>query len=293
MAGGGGYVGAFVVGTVAGVVAAPCTGPIVIMLLGVIAAQGWGVLAGATVMFVYSLGLGMLFLGVGTFAGMLSQLPGSGTWMVTVKHVFGIVLIGATVFYLGQAVDVAWAGEAVPMWASGAITVGWTLTILGAAWILGGEVKMAGEDRSVLRIVAAVLLVGGGLWLQYGPEEHIEGMAWSDQYDATFSAARADGKPIILDFTADWCAACKELEHKTYTDDAVKQCGDEFARVMIDGTTDTPEFVALKEQYGIKGLPAVYFLCPEGDVIPELTLKGFEPAGSFLEKMNVALNTCL
>jgi hypothetical protein len=61
---------------------------------------------------------------------------------------------------------------------------------------------------------------------------------------------------------------------------------------MVDGTSETDEFVELKARYGIKGLPAVYFLCPDGSVIPDLTLKGFEPPGPFLEKMNIAIGTC-
>ena len=292
MAGGGGYVGAFVVGTVAGVVAAPCTGPIVIMLLGVIGAQGWGLLAGGLVMLVYSLGLGMLFLGVGTFAGVLSSMPRSGTWMVTVKYVFGVILVGVAVYYAGQAVDVRWAGQETPLWATALVIEGWVITVIGGAWVLAGGWDMAGEGRSVKRIGlgAAVLLVG--LYLAVAPEEQLDGVQWSSDYGASLVAAAEQDRPIILDFTADWCTACKELEHKTYTDPAVRKCADDFTTVMIDGTKDTEEFVSLKARYGIKGLPAVYFMCPDGGIIEDLTLKGFEPAGMFLEKMNVALNTC-
>jgi thioredoxin:protein disulfide reductase len=292
MAGGGGFVGAFVVGAVAGVVAAPCTGPIVIMLLGVIGAQGWGLLAGGLVMLVYSLGLGMLFLAVGTFAGVLSTLPQSGNWMVTVKYVFGVVLVGAAVFYAGQAVSVHWAGETAPLWAAALVTEGWVITVIGGGWVIAGGFDMAGEGRSWKRIVLGAVVLLVGLYWAVAPEEHLDGVQWSDQYGTSLVEAKEADQPIILDFTADWCTACKELEHKTYTDPAVLRCSSEFTTVMIDGTKDTPEFVELKARYGIKGLPAVYFMCPDGSVVQDLTLKGFEPAGTFLEKMNVALNTC-
>jgi thiol:disulfide interchange protein len=72
----------------------------------------------------------------------------------------------------------------------------------------------------------------------------------------------------------------------------VVQCSAEFVPVMIDGTEKTPEFERLRKQYKVRGLPAVYFVCPEGDVVSSLTLKGFEPANSFLEKMNQALAAC-
>ena len=287
--GGGGYVGAFVVGTVAGIVAAPCTGPIVLMLLAVIGTNGWGLVPSAVVMLTYSLGLGMLFLAVGTFAG---SLPRSGAWMESVKHAFGAILIGATVFYAGQMVSVIEAGGASIGWAQPLLTIGWIVTAVYGAWVIAGEAAALGESRNPARVVAGVLVAVGGLWLILAPEPEHAGIEWSDQYEATLTSAKDAGKPVILDFTADWCAACKELEHKTYTDAAVVQCADEFGRIMIDGTSDTPEFVALKEEYGIKGLPAVYFICPEGDVVDELTLKGFETADEFLRKMNIALNTC-
>ncbi|HCP45192.1 MAG TPA: hypothetical protein DIU15_04075 [Deltaproteobacteria bacterium] len=118
------------------------------------------------------------------------------------------------------------------------------------------------------------------------------GMVWSGSHEDGLVRAQAESKPVILDFTADWCAACKELEHFTYTDPAVMDCAAEFVPVMIDGTRSTPEFEALKDRYGFRGLPAVYFICPDGSVVDELTLTGFEPADRFLTKMNQALNTC-
>jgi len=287
--GGGGYVGAFVVGTVAGIVAAPCTGPIVLMLLAVIGTNGWGLVPSAVLMLTYSLGLGMLFLAVGTFAG---SLPRSGAWMETVKHVFGVILVGATLYYVGQMVGVIAAGGTEIGWAEVLLTVGWVGTVLGAGWVIMGEREAFGEDRNLGRIAGGVLALGVGLFLLFAPEKEHTAIEWSSQYAQTLSSAKEAGRPVIVDFTADWCAACKELEHKTYTDLAVMQCAGEFETVMVDGTTDTPEFVELKKEYGIKGLPAVYFLCPEGDVIKELTLKGFEPADRFLEKMNITLNTC-
>lgn len=289
---GGGFASAFVVGTVAGIVAAPCTGPIVLMLLGVIGAQGWGLLAGGVVMLVYSLGLGMLFLAVGTFAGALSSLPRSGAWMDSVKHLFGVVLVGAAVYYAAQAAGVIWAGEAPPAWVAPAIKAAWVATALSAAWVVGGERALVTRERSSLRCAAGLAVLALGIFLVFRPERAEEGVQWSSAYGETLAAARERGRPIILDFTADWCRSCKELEKETYTDPAVRRCASEFATVMVDGTRDTDEFVTLKERFGIKGLPAVFFMCPDGTVVSDLTLKGFDPPGSFLEKMNVALRTC-
>jgi thiol:disulfide interchange protein DsbD len=285
--GGGGFVGAFVVGTVAGVVAAPCTGPVVAYLLLEIVNNGWSTIDGAFVMLSYSLGLGMLFLVIGTFAGVLASMPRSGTWMVTVKKIFGVVLLGATAYYLGQALDVWDAGaEGGLSWVEGMKSALWAAVLLIGAWTI------VSDKRSPARLLSAALLLLVGGWQLFGPQEEIPAVQWDSDHDATLVAATQSGKPTIVDFTADWCAACKELEHYTYTDAAVIQCSEDFERIMFDATATTDEFTALQERYGIKGLPAVFFVCPDGEVLDDLTLKGFEAADRFLQKMNAALRSC-
>lgn len=286
MVGGGGYVGSFVVGTVAGVVAAPCTGPIVALLLVKIAAE-YTVLQGVAVMLAYSLGLGQIFLLIGTFAGMLNTLPGSGTWMVEVKHLFGVVMVAVAIWYLGQILPPT------------VTTVLWAAWVLLAAWELGGRMTVFKGPRKPARIALALVLLVAGLVtvLRPSPEvptEHDASMAmtWGDDHDGGAALANTSKKPMIVDFTADWCAACKELEHFTYTDPAVVECAAEFVPVMVDGTDKTPEFERLRKKYKVRGLPAVYFVCPEGEVVNDLTLKGFEPADQFLDKMNRAIAAC-
>ncbi len=285
MIGGGGYGGAFIVGTVAGVVAAPCTGPIVALLLVKIASD-YTLLQGVMIMLAFSLGLGQIFLVIGTFAGILGSLPRSGGWMVEVKHVFGVVMVGVGVWYLGQILP------------AGVMTVLWVGFVLLAAFELAGRVEAIKGPRNLGRVAAAVVLLVVGLSLALRPapelpEELVEaGVTWGSNHDDGATLASQAGKPMIVDFTADWCAACKELEHFTYTDPAVVSCAAEFVPVMIDGTEKTPEFERLRKKYKVRGLPAVYFVCPEGDVVSELTLKGFEPADQFLNKMNKALTAC-
>ena len=290
LGGGGGGLGAFVVGTVAGVVAAPCTGPVVAYLLLEIVESGWSTVDGALVMMAYSLGLGMLFLVIGTFSGAMAAMPRSGTWMVTVKKVFGVVLFGAMVFYLSQAFDV-WDAQADH-------TLSWTEPLKDVLWagvlLLGGWVALGGKAGlgNTKRLGGAVVVLAVGGFILFAPEEQREAIIWDADHDATLAASAKSGKPAIVDFTADWCAACKELEHYTYTDPAVVKCSQDFEKIMFDATADTPEFGVLKDTYDIKGLPAVFFLCPDGEVLDELTLKGFEAADAFLDKMNIALRTC-
>jgi thiol:disulfide interchange protein DsbD len=290
--GGGGWAGAFIVGTVAGVVAAPCTGPVVAYLLLEIANHPeWSSTAGVLVMLAYSLGLGMLFLAIGTFAGILASLPRSGTWMLAVKQLFGTVLVGAALFYFDKALASAYGGRhLIPEAWNISVLVGWGAVALSLSIIVAGGRALLGAGRSVPRMMAGAGVAALSLVL-LRPEAHA-GVIWVRDHLEGLSAARAAGRPAIVDFTADWCAACKELEHFTYTDPAVVQCAAEFVPIMVDGTRESAEFDALRKEYGFKGLPAVYFVCPDGRVVRDLTLRGFEPADRFLAKMNVALATC-
>lgn len=283
--GGGGWTSAFVVGAVAGVVAAPCTGPVVSFLLVKISTTpGWGLAHSVAIMLAYSLGLGTLFFFVGAFAGALGSLPRSGAWMVTVKHVFGHLITAGAIYFLGTA-------KVLP---DAAITALWAALLVFASFDVAGGMELLRGPRKPLRMAA-----GAALLIAFSPTllEQLAGhegpaMTWVREHDAGLIAGRTASRPVILDFTADWCQACKELEHLTYTDPAVVQCAGEFQPVMVDGTKDTPEFQNLRDHYGFKGLPAVYFICPEGKLLSDLTLTGFEPADEFLAKMNRALHAC-
>ncbi|MCO4773333.1 MAG: thioredoxin family protein, partial [Deltaproteobacteria bacterium] len=285
MVGGGGYGGAFIVGTVAGVVAAPCTGPIVALLLVKIASD-YTVLQGVAIMLAYSLGLGQIFLAIGTFAGVMGSMAKPGAWMVEVKHIFGVVMTGVGIWYLGQILSPT------------VMTVLWSLFLVLCVFEMAGRMEAIKGPRNMGRVGAAVLLllIGGFVLAQPAEDVPVEvadhGVTWGSSHDDGAALSNTAGKPMIVDFTADWCAACKELEHFTYTDPAVTECAAEFVPVMIDGTEKTPEFERLRKKYKVRGLPAVYFVCPEGEVVDELTLKGFEPADQFLTKMNKALAAC-
>lgn len=287
MVGGGGYGGAFIVGTVAGVVAAPCTGPIVALLLVKIASD-YTMLQGVAIMIAYSLGLGQIFLAIGTFAGVMGSMARPGAWMVEVKHVFGVVMTGVGIWYLGQILP------------GNVMMVLWTGFVLIAAFEVAGRMEAIKGPRNMARVAAAALVLVGGLAYVLMPSDDAPdevasaetAVTWGSDHDDGAALSSSAGKPMIVDFTADWCAACKELEHFTYTDPAVASCSAEFVPVMIDGTEKTPEFERLRKKYKVRGLPAVYFVCPEGGVVDELTLKGFEPADQFLAKMNKALAAC-
>ena len=100
--------------------------------------------------------------------------------------------------------------------------------------------------------------------------------------------AASEGKPLLVDFSAEWCVACKELEHFTFSDDRVIELSKSFVSVRVDATRQTPEIQTLVRKYGIRGLPWVAFVTPDGTILEKLTVKGFIDADAMLERMRVA-----
>jgi thiol:disulfide interchange protein DsbD len=171
-----------------------------------------------------------------------------------VKHIFGAVLIWMGVYYLQTPLALVHptAPRALLLTTTAGIAV--YLLFLDRS---GGGMRAFVWVRRSLGIVAAALVV----WLlSPAPPERIE---WRTYSDAAFQEAVALRRPILLDFTADWCAACKELEHKTFSDPAVGRAAGRFVALRADMTNfGGPEAKQWQKRYGIKGLPTVVRLVP-------------------------------
>lgn len=281
-----GVLGALFMGVVTGLVASPCVGPVVVVLLTWVAKIG-SIGLGFLLLFTFSLGLGVLFLLIGTFAGALNALPQAGGWMDTVKHVFGVILLAMGIYYIRPLIgpDLTWivAGAFV-------LLVG---TFLGAF-------RPVGEDpaKSVLmrKGFGIVLLLVGGFVLMVGMARYAKvplgggtvagvtatgsgpthaGLAWVPDDVTGLDQARSEGKPVVIDFYADWCAACKELDEKTWSDPEVRREAERFVTIKLD-LTDRNEPNKMKQaQYGVPGLPTVIFLDSSGKEVTRFF--GFRP----------------
>ena len=105
--------------------------------------------------------------------------------------------------------------------------------------------------------------------------------------------AKADCKPVMIDFFADWCAACKELDHLTYVAPSVVAEAGRFVTIKVDGTNENDATAALYERFGVKGLPTVAFIDPMGVVLDNPRMTGFLPPEQFLPEMQkIGLATC-
>jgi len=276
--GGMGYGGAFMLGLAMGLVASPCTGPV---LTGIILwiSKTHNVVLGSIVGASFALGLGVPFWLVGTFA---VGLPKGGKWMVWVKSFFGIVMIVMGFFYLKNAFPVFatfarhdgtfflyMAGMAVVGLLIGAVHVSWDdggtlpkirkvlgvgLTAFGAFHLYAGWDKPKEVDVEALKAAAAK-----------SGAEPVALLEWGHDEAAASAAALKEKRPLLVDFTADWCGACKEMAKHTFSDaDVMKRAG-KFVAVKIDATNDEdPQVKRMMEKYKVVGLPTVVVFDSEG-----------------------------
>lgn len=297
--GGGGFRGAFVMGLVAGIIAAPCTGPVLSFILTVIARDG-DVLKGGVLMVAYALGMGLPFLVLGTFSQAIARMPRSGRWMEVVKSVFGLLMLGAGLYYLRLGVAPL-AATLEPLGRAA-----WLGPALLAAGIGLGALHLsfkAGSARTRARKGTGVALATAGLvamlaWANSAPaprsDEAGPAITWTEikntrdavtRFDEALAAAKRACRPVMVDFFAEWCTACKELDHKTYPDASVRAEAQRFTAVKVDATHESAELEAIQARYGVVGLPTIVFINGRGRVLQEPHVTGFVAADAYVDLM--------
>ena len=289
---GGSMAGVAAMGALSALIVGPCVAPplaAAVLYIG----QTQDPTFGGAALFLLAMGMGVPLLVFGVAAG--KGLPTSGPWMVAVQRAFGFVFLGLAVWMLsrilpapvtlalwGVVLIAAAATTAVVVRNSrhdGARIMGWTaalvLGLFGAAQLLGA---MAGS-RDPFKPLAG--LVGGGAHVE--AELPFRRIKSTDDLDREIAAAKATGKPLMLDFYADWCVACKEMEKYTFPEPAVHKALDGFVLLKADVTANDETDQALMKRLGIIGPPATLWF-RDGAERRELRLFGFEDAENFVER---------
>ena len=261
--GGTGFIGAFAMGTVAGVIAAPCTGPALAAVLAYIATTQ-SVLIGFWLMFTYALGMGLLFICIGTFSGLISSLPRSGGWMYVLENIFGIAIITMALFFL-KDVEVfsglkSFLQNSYPFFAfAGALVlIGLWLGKLKERYSgISSKLRVQKTFGLALAIMGAYMILGGIQQPAAGPH-----LNWEYDEPIALANAKQEDKLVMLDFYATWCGACNELDHKTFSNQEVVDRLKNYITVKLDFSAESDK--VLTEKYKIRGLPVVLFLNSSG-----------------------------
>ena len=257
--GGSGYAGAFFLGIACGPIAAPCTGPFLTGLLAWIAkTQSAGI--GAAAMAAFAAGLGVPFFLVGAFA---VQLPKSGRWMMHVKSTLGLILIVVALYFINNAFGIfSKVAKPSPTFlgiAGGVAVLGLLLGAIHKSFEGGRSDKIRkGIGVALTSFAAALFIIGATTPANALTWEHIP---------AHEAKAKAVGtaRPLIIDFGAAWCGACKELDKVTFSEDAVRREAGRFLAVKVDATNDDdPRVEAAMSEFGVVGLPTVVIFDSKG-----------------------------
>jgi len=271
-----GFFGSLFMGVTLGVVAAPCIGPFVIGLLTWVATLG-DPLIGFVIFFTLSLGLGTPLFILAMFSGQLARLPRSGEWMNWVRRLMGWVLIGMATYFVRPILPLLlqqYLLAAVGITAG--VHLGWldksTATFRSFPWIK--------SSVGTICLVAGVFLIGNQAYK--GPSVN-----WHRYSNHLLAESVEKNKPVIIDFYADWCTPCRELDQVTFHHpEIVKLSQGDFIMVKVDLTKqDGQDYDRLLSEYGVKGVPTVVFLDNTGKERKDLRLVDFIPPDEFLNRM--------
>ena len=292
----GGHLAAvFAMGALSAVIVGPCVAAPLAGALLYIGQSGDAVLGGAA-LFAMALGMGVPLLLVGLSATTL--LPRSGPWMEAVKKAFGVILLGTALWLVSPVLPAAlvmagWAllliVPAVFMHALDplpATAKGWqrfwkgigiVMLLAGAALVVGLAAGSRDPLQPLKGVVAANAAAGGGAEAPALPFVRVKSVA---DLEARVKAA---GKPVMLDFYADWCVSCKEMERFTFADPKVRAKLAGFTLLQADVTANSEDDKALLQRFKLFGPPGIIFFDAAGQEIAGLRVVGFQEATPFLQ----------
>jgi len=276
-------------------VAAPMAGALLYI------AQTSNAALGGAALFAMALGMGAPLLLVGAFSRSL--LPKSGPWMESVQKFFGVVMLSTALWLVSPV---------IPLWVQ---MSGWALLMvipavylhaldplpahaqgwhrlgkgLGVILLLGGAAMLMGVLGGAKDPLQPLGFLRGGGTTAEAPAPTFERVTSSEQLDARLAAAKAVGKPVMLDFYADWCVSCKEMERFTFADRQVAARLKQFVLLKADVTADTDANMALLLRFDLYGPPGIIFYDAKGREQADLRVVGFQSAEKFLPTLERAL----
>lgn len=281
-----GVMGVAIMGFLSALIVGPCVAAPLAGALIYIGQTGNAFLGGAA-LFIMSVGMGIPLLLIGLGAG--KYMPKPGGWMDSVSKIFGIVMLAVAIWMLDRVLDAT------------VIMYLWALLLLGSAIYLKIYTHIMAQLITVVIFIYGILLFVGAVSGETNPLNPLnkftsaKGVSVQSQ-DLVFkkvkslaqldAAIKASSKPVMLDFYADWCISCKELENITFKDEAVVAKLKQFTLLKADVTDNTDDDKAMQDKYGIVGPPGLIFWDQNNKEIKSAKIVGYKNAEDFLEIVN-------
>ncbi|WP_300176141.1 protein-disulfide reductase DsbD [uncultured Aliivibrio sp.] len=288
---GGNLGGVFAMGAISGLVCSPCTtAPLSGALLYV--AKSGDLLTGAVALYALAIGMGIPLILAAVFGNKL--LPKAGVWMTHVKTLFGFILLAVPVFLLERILP----HSITPfIWSAlGIAAFGWLYHVkatMPQSWktSVAGIIAILGIVGSAIPVIDAISGKANTEVSATTQAVTFKKISTIEDLSRELEAAKAQGKPVMLDFYADWCVACKEFEKYTFHNENVEPLLGEFILLQADVTKNSPEDIELLKQLKVLGLPTIDFWNTNGDYLSTSRLTGFMKAEPFIQHLqqNVSL----
>ncbi len=296
-------IGAFIMGALSALVVTACVAPALIAALTVMAQSGDMVRGGAA-LFAMSLGMGAPLLLVGAAQGKL--LPKAGPWMVAIKGAFGFMMLGLAIWMLSRILP---GTVTLTLWAVLTFMAG---VFMGGLTTFGPEASPAqkmGKGFGVLAMIWGVLMVlgavtggsnplqplasvniggDGGATIATHDELPFQRIKTVEDLDREIAAASSRGNSLMLDFYADWCVSCKEMEAWTFTDERVQAALSNTVWLQADVTANDADDKALLDRFGVFGPPTIIFFGTDGQQRHGYEVVGYMKAETFADHVQKA-----
>ncbi len=295
------FFGTAAMGALSALVVTTCVAPPLVAALTVIAQTG-DVARGALALFALSLGMGLPLLVMGTSAGRL--LPKAGAWMNKVKGAFGFMMLGLAVWMIGRILP---DGVTMFLWAALVFMAGVFLGAFQGLDAAAGVPRTLAKGAGLLAVFYGIALLAGALAGGHDPLRPLEvfrGGAAAEvaqlpfrrvktvaEFDEAAAAASAAGQPLMLDFYADWCASCIEMERYTFPDPQVRAALSGAVLLQADVTANDQADKALLARFGIFGPPTIVFFGADGRERDGYRVVGFKAAAEFAAHVRNAFSS--
>jgi thiol:disulfide interchange protein DsbD len=286
--------GVAIMGALSALLVTTCVGPALVAALAVISQTG-EIARGAAALFTMCIGMGTPLLIIGTSAGRL--LPKAGPWMETIKRLFGAVMLGVAVWMLGRilpprlslalwAVPVATAAVVLLIANPGSRKSRWPLRLGGLAAGLYGITVLTGAALGGANPLAPI-----PAWADAQPSLPFHPVRSVADLDRQVAHASREGRPVMIDFYADWCTSCKEMEDTTFLDPRVRKALAGMVLLRADVTADDADDKALLKRFGIFGPPTIAFFGRDGVERPRYRVVGYMKGAEFAGAVRAAVDS--